>query len=87
MSAMEIGFIMALQGFFCVSCFVIGARVGQKVIKGESVDIGLKNPIEAYDEYKEKEEQKRMLERQQVVSDNIDNYDGTGLGQKDLPEV
>ena len=87
MSAMEIGFIMALQGFFSVSCFVIGARVGQKVIKGESVDIGLKNPIEAYDEYKEKEEQKRMLERQQVVSDNIDNYDGTGLGQKDLPEV
>ena len=87
MSAMEIGFIMALQGFFCVVCFVIGARVGQKVIKGESVDMGLKNPIQAYDEYKEREEQKRIQDRAQTVADNIDNYDGTGLGQKDLPEV
>lgn len=87
MTALELALIMVLQGFLCISSFIIGAKVGQKVVKGETIETGIKNPIQAYDEYKEREEQKRVLERQQTVAENIDNYDGTGLGQKDLPIV
>lgn len=87
MEALELALIMVLQGFLCISSFSIGAKVGQKVVKGEAIETGIKNPIQAFEEYKEKETQKRIEDRHQTVAENIDNYDGTGLGQKDLPSV
>ena len=87
MSALELIGILAIVCFFNVFSFIMGAKIGQKVSKGETIDMGIKNPVQAYDEYKEREEQKKILERQQTVAENIDNYDGTSLGQKDLPIV
>lgn len=47
------------------------------------------NPIEAYKEHKEikKQADEYNLEQRQLATmmDNINNYDGTSTGQKDIP--
>lgn len=73
-------------GVFILFSFVIGVRIGQKVNNDEPIRL---NPIRAIDEYKEEKEVKRQIKETEtklnVMLDNIDSYDGTGLGQKDIP--
>lgn len=73
-------------GVFILLSFVIGVRIGQKVNNNETIRL---NPIKAIDEYKEEKEVKRQIKETEtklnVMLDNIDSYDGTGLGQKDIP--
>lgn len=73
-------------GVFILLSFVIGVRIGQKVNNDEPIRL---NPIRAIDEYKEEKEVKRQIKETEtklnVMLDNIDTYDGTGLGQKDIP--
>ena len=81
--------ICTIFGVFLIVSFVIGARVGQKVAKGEEVKLEMPNPIKAIQEHKEINEEKREAEKEleilDIIADNIDNYDGTGLGQKEIP--
>lgn len=81
---MEAVTILAV-GFVCVACFIIGVKVGQTVAKGEEVKLPSFNPAEAVAERREKKEEKREQERMDVILQNIENYDGTGYGQKDVP--
>lgn len=73
-------------GVFILFSFVIGVRIGQKLNNNEPIRL---NPIKAIDEYKEEKEVKRQIKETEtklnVMLDNIDSYDGTGLGQKDIP--
>lgn len=73
-------------GVFILLSFVIGVRIGQKVNNDEPIRL---NPVRAIDEYKEEKEVKRQIKETEtklnVMLDNIDTYDGTGLGQKDIP--
>lgn len=73
-------------GVFILFSFVIGVRIGQKLNNNEPIRL---NPIRAIDEYKEEKEVKRQIKETEtklnVMLDNIDSYDGTGLGQKDIP--
>lgn len=71
-------------GVMCILCFLIGARVGQKVVKGEDIKI-IKSPVRVIEEIKESHEQQKEIEKNRIIAENIDNYDGTGLGQKDVP--
>lgn len=87
MEVLELALVMALQGFLCICSFIVGAKVGQKVVRGESIEIPVKSPVEAIREAKDNFEYRREQERLQIISDNIDNYDGTGLGQKDIPVI
>lgn len=84
MEMLEILTIIALTSFLNLCCFVVGAKVGQKVINKEEIKI-LPSPLKAFGEYKEKEEYNKVQERYRVVSENIDNYNGTPYGQQDLP--
>ena len=43
------------------------------------------NPIQAYRERKAREEEKREMERLQIIMENVESYDGTGAHQKDVP--
>ena len=83
---METIILVISIGIMNILCFFIGAKVGQKVIKGE--DIKLPNPIKAIEETKEtwefKKEQEEENERLQIELENINNYNGTPLGQKDI---
>lgn len=83
---METIILVLSIGIMNILCFFIGAKVGQKVVKGE--DIKLPNPIKAIEETKEtwelKKEQEEENERLKIQLENIDNYNGTPLGQKDI---
>ena len=82
---METILLVAVIGILCIVCFFVGAKVGQKVNKGETLELPNLNPIKAYEEYKENQEAKLEQEKYKIISENIDNYDGTSIGQKKLP--
>ncbi len=77
-----------MTGTICCVCFLIGAKVGQKVSKGEAVELPYVNPIKAYKESKEQREAEKEAEMEQDKLDtilrNIEKYDGTGRGQEDV---
>jgi len=69
----------------CILSFTIGARIGQKVANKEEIRI-MKNPVTMIQEIKETKEQAKERERNRIIAENIDNYDGSSLGQKDIPK-
>lgn len=74
-------------GFMNILCFFIGARVGQKVVNNK--ELNLPNPIKAIKEdiqaYEETKEAMKEQERLDTIAYNIDAYDGTSIGQKEIP--
>lgn len=81
---MEILLILAM-GFVCMACFLTGVNVGQRVAKGEEVKPPSINPIEVYKERKARNQAERIQDRYDTIMHNIDNYNGTPEGQKDVP--
>ena len=78
---------MLAMGFICMSCFLLGAKVGQTVSKGETIEtpsISV-NPLEAHRKREAKREALAEQERFETIMQNIENYDGTGNNQKDVP--
>ena len=74
-------------GFMNILCFFIGAKVGQKVVNNK--ELNLPNPITAIKEdiqaYEETKEAMKEQERLDTIAYNIDAYDGTSIGQKEIP--
>lgn len=68
-----------------IACFLIGAKVGQKASKGEEIKLPSVSPLEAVRERKDKKEAKYQQDRIDTILRNIENYDGTGNGQEDVP--
>lgn len=71
-------------GTLCIVCFLIGAKVGQTAASGKEIKVPTINPVKVVAEYKDSKGYKEQQERFNTMMDNINNYDGTGLGQKDL---
>lgn len=69
-----------------IVCFFIGAKVGQKVVKGEEIKMPTISPIGLYKEHKEKQEVEKRREKLDVIRNNIEIYDGTEKGQEDVPK-
>ena len=84
MSTMEIMCLIALTTLLNLCCFFVGVRTGQKVVKGEEVTLPNINPVKAIETYKEDRRQKKEEENFNINLENIENYDGTGIGQKDF---
>lgn len=77
--------ILALvNGTLNVVCFFVGAKVGQKVVKGEPIELPSINPMEAIREAQDKREAEREQRKLDTILQNIETYDGTGNGQKDV---
>ena len=68
-----------------IICFLIGAKVGQTVSKGENIKLPNMNPVEAYKKREARKEAEVELDRISTILQNIESYDGTGYGQKDVP--
>ena len=64
--------------------FLIGARVGQKVVKGEEVELPKIDPMEAVRERREKKEAELKQNEFDKILRNVDRYDGTANGQEDV---
>ena len=80
--------ILALFGIFNLLCFIIGARVGQAAVKGESIELPNPsvslNPMTHIRKHQEKKADMAEQERLKTILENIENYNGTGSGQKDV---
>lgn len=76
--------IILVVGALNVVCFFVGAKVGQKVVKGEEIqapEINLSNPVKAYREKKKAEYEQDRID---TIMQNIEAYNGTSVGQKDV---
>lgn len=66
--------------------FILGAKVGQKVVRQETIEI---NPIKAVnkaiEEHKEIKAKEEEDEYYKALYQNIDNYTGDSIGQVDIP--
>lgn len=71
-------------GLMNVLCFLIGARTGQKVVKGEEVTLPNINLVQAAKSYEERRQAEIEEDNFNTMLENIENYNGTSLGQKDL---
>lgn len=82
---METLLLVLIVSSMNIWCFISGAKVGQKVVKGEEVQLPNVNPLEAYREHQAKKEAQMEQDRLDIIMQNIEGYDGTGANQEDVP--
>lgn len=82
---MQLLLLILSTGLINVLCFLIGAKVGQTVVKGKEVELPTINPMEVYRQHQEKREAEKEKQINDIILENIDNYDGTGNNQKEVP--
>lgn len=82
---METILIILVSGTLNAVCFFIGAKIGQKVSKGEPIEAPTLNPMKAIKEREERKEADKESERLEIILQNIENYDGSPNGQRDVP--
>ena len=85
MEALLLAIVALVVGVMNISCFIIGAKVGQTVSKGEEVKLPTVNPMEAYKKREAKKEAQMEQDRIDTIMRNIECFDGTGRGQEDVP--
>ena len=86
---MDIATIILILGtsILNIVCFFIGAKIGQKTVKGEEIKapkMPTMNPIALYNEHQEKKEAEKEINKLDTILRNIERYDGTDAGQEDV---
>jgi hypothetical protein len=81
---MEILLIL-LVGALNIACFFVGAKVGQQVSKGEKITVPEINPLKLWEDRQDRKEAEKERNKMDVILSNIETYDGTSVGQKDIP--
>lgn len=71
---------LAIMGVFMCISFILGRYTSKEIPK----EIPVKKIIKK--ERKKNKEEFQLDEATITMLENIDNYDGSGLGQKDIPE-
>jgi hypothetical protein len=82
---METIALLFLFGIFIILSYTLGLKNGQKLKNNEEIKIPEINPVKIVRNEIETFEQKKKQDAYDTMMANIDNYDGTGLGQKDIP--
>lgn len=82
---METNILIITIGLINALCFVLGAIIGQKVRMGKEIEMPRIEPLNAIREHNENKEQRKEQERLRVIAENIDNYNGTAIGQQEVP--
>ncbi len=80
----RIAALVCTVGIMNIVSLIIGVKVGQKTSKGEEIKLPDINPVKVISDIKESKEYEAERQRYETMLENIDNYDGTDLGQKDL---
>ena len=68
---------LLIMGISNIACFVIGAKVGQTVQQGKKIELPTVSPIRRNKEPQEHDKYATILR-------NIENYDGSSLGQEEV---
>lgn len=66
-------------------CFYCGYKVGLKTNNKEEINLDGINPVKVINTINQSKEEAKEQERMRIIAENIDNYDGTGLNQKNIP--
>ncbi len=78
--------ILLVAGAMNVLCFIVGARIGQKVKNGETIEV--KAPkiksLKANRERQHDKEADRKQKEFDAIMRNVDAYNGTAMGQEDI---
>jgi hypothetical protein len=82
---METITLLFLFGVFIIIAYTLGLKNGQKLKNNEEIKLPEVNPVKIVRNEIETFEQKKKQDAYDTMMANIDNYDGTGLGQKDIP--
>ena len=82
---METIALLFLFGIFIILSYTLGLKNGQKLKNNEEIKMPEINPIKIVRNEIDAFEQKKKQDAYDTMIANIDNYDGTGLGQKDIP--
>lgn len=67
-----------------LACFYIGALIGQKVIKNETLNPKIKSLKETLDDHKTQKEYQAQVDKYKIIESNIDVYDGTPANQQKI---
>ena len=81
---MELLTIVAIS-LLNIICFITGAIVGQKTVKGEKIELPKLNPMDIYRDNQEKKEATKEMDKLETILRNIERYDGTANHQEDVP--
>lgn len=84
--AIIISIIIAIVSTSNMACFYLGTKVRQDVDKGKELENPVKNPLKVWQEHREKKEADRVAKRLEIIQENLEKYDGTEAGQRDIPE-
>ena len=76
--------ILTVSGLINIVCFIIGAKVGQTVNKGEKVELPTLNPLRAARENQARKAAEIKQDKLDTILRNIERYDGTSKGQEDV---
>lgn len=76
--------LLFLFGIFIITAYTLGLKNGQRLKNNEEIKLPEINPIKIVKNEIESFEEKKKQNAFETMMSNIDNYDGTGLGQKDI---
>jgi hypothetical protein len=81
---METVLVCTVFGVFLCISFLLGAKVGQKVANNEPITIPTLNPVKMVKNYKLTKKQQEEIDELNKLMQNIDNYDGSEIGQQEV---
>lgn len=73
---METILLIAVVGALVIVAFFIGARVGQKVVNKEPLELPNINPLNIVSNYEQKREEEKIQKDYRDNLEAINNYDG-----------
>ena len=82
---METIALLFLFGVFIILAYTLGLKNGQKLKNDEEIKMPEVNPVKIVRNEIDAFQQRKKQDVYDTIMANIDNYDGTGLGQKDIP--
>jgi len=77
--------LCTIFGVFILFAYTLGLKNGQKLSKNEKITMPELNPVKAIQNEIETQEEKKKQTIFDINMANIDNYDGTGIGQQNIP--
>lgn len=82
---METILTICIVGTLNIACFFIGSKLGQTVAKGEKIEMPSVSLSEAIQKQRERKQAEAEKSRLDTILQNIERYDGTNAGQKEVP--
>lgn len=82
---LELILFCSIFGLIIIASYTLGLRNGQKLAKRQEITVPNVNPVKVIKEIKETKENEKERMAYDIMMSNIDNYDGSSLGQIDIP--